>query len=60
MSDRNGETSNANDMGKIVSGSKVVHEGEVYIVGQIKGNRLELLKGSFGAGFVNIDEVEVL
>ena len=60
MSDRNGETSTANAMGKIVSGSKVVHKGEVYIVGQIKGNRMELLKGSFGAGFVNMGEVEVL
>ena len=38
MNDDRREACTTNAAGSIVSGSKVAHEGEIYIVGQVKGN----------------------
>ena len=54
------EACTTNAAGSIVSGSKVVYEDEIYIVGQIRGNDIELLKDSFSAGFVKIKDVDAL
>ena len=60
MNDDRREACTTNAAGSIVSGSKVAHEGEIYIVGQVKGNDIELLKGSFSAGFIDMEDVEAL
>lgn len=55
-----GEKKTCNSLNQIVPGSKVIYEDEVYNVGQIKGNMIELYKCSFYAGMVNINDVDVL
>ena len=55
-----GEHKTSNSLNQIVPGSMVVYEGEVYNVGQIKGQNIEVYKSSFYAGVVNIDDVTVL